>query len=163
LGPDYVARSSVTRLENPYEILQVSPRASTEVIRAAYRVLARNYHPDVSTSPTAAEHMQQLNAAYNALIDPRRRAQFDAQLPIDRAGVAARRRLNAPVRTRTVRLDPITSQPRLSRPLLLALSLGVFLLVAGAFVLAVSFAIDALDAPIGPDQFGQAFAFAAIS
>jgi hypothetical protein len=62
---------------NLYEVLQVSSQASPEVIQAAYRVLARSYHPDVNASPNAARLMRQLNAAYGVLGDPERRARYD--------------------------------------------------------------------------------------
>jgi hypothetical protein len=64
---------------NLYEVLQVSAKASPEVVQAAYRVLARAYHPDVNGSPYAARMMRQLNAAYKVLSDPARRAKYDAQ------------------------------------------------------------------------------------
>ena len=62
-----------------YDLLQVSPRADPEVIQAAYRVLARNYHPDVSQDPNAARLMRALNAAYEVLSDSERRARYDAE------------------------------------------------------------------------------------
>jgi hypothetical protein len=61
-----------------YEILQVSPNAEPEVIEAAYRRLARMYHPDVNTSPDAAARMQAINEAHEVLMDPARRRRFDA-------------------------------------------------------------------------------------
>lgn len=57
-----------------YEILQVSPNASSEVIDAAYRRLARVYHPDVGGSNEA---MALLNEAYRVLSDPRLRCEYD--------------------------------------------------------------------------------------
>lgn len=63
---------------NLYEVLQVSPEANTEVIRAAYRTLARSHHPDVNPDPEATRHMRRLNAAYEILCDPGRRARYDA-------------------------------------------------------------------------------------
>ncbi len=39
---------------DPYKILQVDPEAEDEVIVAAYRRLARKYHPDVAAGPEAA-------------------------------------------------------------------------------------------------------------
>jgi curved DNA-binding protein CbpA len=47
------------------------------VIEAAYRRLARKYHPDVSQSPNAEARMRELNAAYEVLRDPTRRADYD--------------------------------------------------------------------------------------
>jgi curved DNA-binding protein CbpA len=63
---------------NLYECLQVSPRAGADVIQAAYRALARAYHPDLSADVDALQQMRKLNAAYEVLSDPRRRAQYDA-------------------------------------------------------------------------------------
>ncbi len=61
-----------------YEILQVSPGAEQEVIEAAYRRLARKYHPDVNSDPSAPGRMKQLNAAFAVLGDPTRRAAYDS-------------------------------------------------------------------------------------
>lgn len=61
-----------------YDVLQVSPNATIEVIQGAYRALARTYHPDVSGTADAG-HMRQINAAYAVLADPVCRAQYDAR------------------------------------------------------------------------------------
>ena len=58
-----------------YEVLQVHPRAEAEVIRAAYRTLARKYHPDHGGD---AGRMIALNDAWDVLGDPARRAAYDA-------------------------------------------------------------------------------------
>ena len=60
-----------------YEVLQVHPRAEAEVIRAAYRTLARKYHPDHGGD---AARMIALNDAWDVLGDPVRRAAYDATL-----------------------------------------------------------------------------------
>lgn len=60
-------------------MLQVVPRAEPEVIQASYRVLARLHHPDVSQDPESAARMRELNAAYDVLRDPAKRAQYDAE------------------------------------------------------------------------------------
>ena len=60
-----------------YSILQVHESAEPEVIEAAYRRLARKYHPDVNTSPNATETMQRLNDAYAVLSDPGKRSAYD--------------------------------------------------------------------------------------
>jgi curved DNA-binding protein CbpA len=58
-----------------YEVLQVHPRAEPDVIRAAYRILARKYHPDMGGN---AERMVAINDAWDVLGDPVRRAAYDA-------------------------------------------------------------------------------------
>ena len=58
-----------------YLILQVQPSADPEVIKAAYRRLARKYHPDVRND--AAAQMQELNEAYEVLSSPDKRATYD--------------------------------------------------------------------------------------
>ena len=60
-----------------YEILQVSPKAGPEVIDAAYRRLARRYHPDVNPSEAADQRMRELNQALEILTDPQKRADYD--------------------------------------------------------------------------------------
>jgi len=59
---------------NYYELLQVSPNASKEVIEAAYRRLARIYHPDHGGS---TEQMAMLNEAYSVLSNPETRKKYD--------------------------------------------------------------------------------------
>jgi preprotein translocase subunit Sec63 len=61
-----------------YRILQVHPGAEREVVDAAYRRLAAKYHPDVNHASNAAERMRQINAAYEVLSDPVKRAAYDA-------------------------------------------------------------------------------------
>jgi hypothetical protein len=66
--------------DNLYEVLQVSPKAEPEIIEAAYRRLARKYHPDVSPPAESAARMQQIVLAFEVLGDPARRAEYDARL-----------------------------------------------------------------------------------
>jgi curved DNA-binding protein CbpA len=58
-----------------YKILQVDPEAHADVVRAAYRVLARVYHPDVEGG--SAEKMVQLNNAWAVISDEKMRAAYD--------------------------------------------------------------------------------------
>jgi DnaJ-class molecular chaperone len=60
-----------------YEILQVSPKAHADVIRAAYRALAALYHPDRDGSQMSMRRMAELNAAYAELRSADRRKAYD--------------------------------------------------------------------------------------
>jgi DnaJ domain len=60
-----------------YRVLEVSPKASAEELRASYRRLARRFHPDVNPDPDAGERMKQINAAYDVLGDIASRRQYD--------------------------------------------------------------------------------------
>lgn len=62
---------------DPYKVLQVDPEAEDEVIEAAYKRLARKYHPDVASGPDAQERMVRINQAWEMLQDPVRRAAVD--------------------------------------------------------------------------------------
>ena len=62
---------------DPYKILQVDSEAEDEVIQAAYRRLAQKYHPDVASGPEAATRMAAINAAWEVLRDPGKRAAHD--------------------------------------------------------------------------------------
>jgi hypothetical protein len=66
---------------NYYEILEVSPNASPEVIRAAYRSLIQRYHPDKHPdNAAAAARTSQIIQAYQVLADAGTRAIYDLEL-----------------------------------------------------------------------------------
>lgn len=60
-----------------YQVLQVDPRAEPEVIQAAYRRLAKKYHPDIYRGADRDERMRAVNEAYGILGDRVRRAAYD--------------------------------------------------------------------------------------
>jgi len=59
-----------------YRVLQVDPGADQEVLQAAYRVLARKLHPDLTGDESG---MKRLNSAWDAVRDPVRRAAYDEE------------------------------------------------------------------------------------
>lgn len=63
-------------MSDHYEVLQVHPAAEPEVIRSAFRALARKHHPDFGGD---ARRMAALNEAWDILGDPGRRAAYDAR------------------------------------------------------------------------------------
>jgi len=60
-----------------YEVLGVGKTASVDEIKRAYRELAKKYHPDVNKSPEAEEKFKELSEAYEVLVDPPKRQQYD--------------------------------------------------------------------------------------
>ncbi len=62
-------------MNNPYDVLGISPSASDAEVKAAYRELAKKYHPDHYVdnplSDLAQEKMKEINEAYDAIIRQR--------------------------------------------------------------------------------------------
>jgi DnaJ-class molecular chaperone len=72
--------------DDPYQVLGLKRDATETEIRAAYRKLAKRYHPDLNPGkPEAAERFKQINAANDLLSDPEKRARYDRG-EIDAAG-----------------------------------------------------------------------------
>jgi curved DNA-binding protein len=65
------------KFKNYYEVLGVPRDATQEVIKSAYRKLARKYHPDVSKLADAETRFKELGEAYAVLKDPEKRAAYD--------------------------------------------------------------------------------------
>ena len=66
---------------NHYATLGLHRHCTAEQIRAAYRLLAKQHHPDLNPhSPAAVAHTQELNAAYEILSQPESRQAYDAEL-----------------------------------------------------------------------------------
>lgn len=63
-----------------YKIMGVSPDASEKDIKAAYRKLARKYHPDINKEADAEEKFKEMGEAYEVLRDPAKRKEYDNYL-----------------------------------------------------------------------------------
>jgi curved DNA-binding protein CbpA len=65
-----------------YDVLDLDRDATSEEIKAAYRRLAREYHPDVATEdPEVGQRFALISQAYRVLNDDQRRRQYDRTLP----------------------------------------------------------------------------------
>jgi len=80
---------------DPYRVLDVSRSASADEVKRRWRELAREHHPDraagdPSTQEVLTTRMAHINAAYDVLRDPVRRARYDASPHAARARAADR-------------------------------------------------------------------------
>lgn len=58
-------------IDDPYRVLGLTPGASDEEVKRAYRQLAKKYHPDMNPGDAhAAEMMNRINAAYDQIKNP---------------------------------------------------------------------------------------------
>src|ERR671931_491491 len=90
-----------------YSLLGVAPSASPEEIQAAYRRLAKAYHPDLNAgSSVAAARMARVNVAKSVLLDPATRAAYDQIRCLRGPRAAAARRV-----VRTVYANPPPTWP----------------------------------------------------
>src|SRR5690349_435385 len=75
---------------DPYRILGVDPDAGADEIKRRWRELAREHHPDRAAGDVPEQErltgrMARINAAYDVLRDPVRRARYDASPAARRA------------------------------------------------------------------------------
>jgi curved DNA-binding protein len=69
-----------------YRILGIEPDADKPTIKKAYRLLARKYHPDVSTAANAEEQFKEVQEAYEVLGNEKRKSEYDQLRKYGRAG-----------------------------------------------------------------------------
>lgn len=70
-------------MKNYYELLEVNPKASSEIIEKAYKILIKQCHPDLYVGEErryAEERTRELNEAYHVLSDNFLRNQYDAEI-----------------------------------------------------------------------------------
>ena len=96
-------------LPDAYKVLQVDSTADGCVIQAAYRALARRFHPDGDAPDT--RRMSELNAAYAIVRDPERRRAYDISRTMARVQpvpiVGGQRRVDAWVPRRSDDAGPV--------------------------------------------------------
>ena len=74
-------RTELVTMKNYYEILQISRHASNNQIKAAFRRLARQYHPDYNPNdPEAVTKFREIEQAYRVLSDKEKRKEYDRSL-----------------------------------------------------------------------------------
>jgi DnaJ-class molecular chaperone len=64
-------------MRDPYEILGLAKTASAAEVKAAYRRLAKKFHPDQSKEPKAKDKFAEIGAAYEIVGDEKKRGAFD--------------------------------------------------------------------------------------
>ena len=75
-------------MKNYYELLEVSEKASQEVIKKAYTTLVKKYHPDLQPDgekKAAEEKIKEINEAYEVLSDKIKREIYDRKLHVEKA------------------------------------------------------------------------------
>ena len=87
-----------------YAVLCVSKTASSDEIKSAYRRLAKEYHPDVSSDADADEKFKKIQHAYETLFDEVQRAMYDLGGD-SMAGLSYEQRLKTVFQGRIVRKD----------------------------------------------------------
>lgn len=77
-----MAQKQGDAIMNYYEILEITEKASQEVIKAAYRALAKKYHPDSynGTESERQKNMVLINEAYDVLSNTQKRRAYDLKL-----------------------------------------------------------------------------------
>ena len=96
---------------NLYAILGVEPGASPDEIRGAYRRAARASHPDLHPGDASAiDRFKRVQAAYDVLGDPVRRAAYDAP-PAPTSSAPPPRAPTPPAPTPTAAAPPVSEPP----------------------------------------------------
>lgn len=72
-------------MKNFYEVLGVGKNADKKEIKSAYRALVKQHHPDVAVNAENAKGFEEITAAYNTLIHPDKRRQYDVSLESKKA------------------------------------------------------------------------------
>jgi hypothetical protein len=143
-----------------YQLLGVTPAATADEIQAAYRRLAKAFHPDLHAgSSVAAARMARLNVAKSVLLDRDARARYDQQRALRRVapvGVPhpARAAPRASYRPPPPRTTPRPGARRSGLDRTTALLLVIVVPLVGALLLYVVQAVQMAGQPVrsGPSD-----------
>ena len=72
-------------MKNYYDLIEVSQKASPEVIEKAYKTLVKKYHPDLqpeNNKKNAEQKIKDINEAYEILSDKNKKAEYDRKLAL---------------------------------------------------------------------------------
>ncbi|XP_068668967.1 uncharacterized protein [Aristolochia californica] len=69
----------VSPKESPYDVLGVSPSATSEEVKRAYRRLALKFHPDVNKEANAQEKFMRIKHAYNTLLNSKSQRKYGSR------------------------------------------------------------------------------------
>jgi curved DNA-binding protein CbpA len=108
---------------NHYETLGISESASADEVKSAFRKVAREHHPDVSSSDLSKEAFLRAKEAYDVLSDADRRRSYDLSLGHTRQTEANRRRAQQQANDRAKRRVQQASEERASSADVLRMSM----------------------------------------
>ncbi len=106
----------MTEPADAYKTLQVDHEAEDEVIVAAYRRLARKYHPDVAPGDDAAARMAAINAAFALIGTPSKRSAYDLERAIRARTPGAGTAASRPASPASSAAGPSSHRPPTSPP-----------------------------------------------
>ncbi len=66
-------------IDNYYDILGVSVESTNEEIKKAFRLKAKEFHPDINKSDDAEERFKEVNQAYEVLSNTKLRKKYDEE------------------------------------------------------------------------------------
>jgi len=98
---------------NHYLLLGLQVDADSQQIKAAYRRMAKRFHPDTNQgSEAAAELFRQLSEAYRVLTDAKLRTVYDAELRKKESAVQQREQAEKKVRQQAAQTAPAPPEPK---------------------------------------------------
>lgn len=150
----------MNKINTHYDNIKVAREAPSAVIRAAYRVLVQQHHPDKNPGDErAAKAMQIINQSYDVLSDPRRRREHDEWIAREEARFKQRDAEQEPPPDPSQQQSP-PPPPQASEPKRNSFQIAHALLIFGAILFAVLLMyvpnMDKPAPPPGPKPYATA-------